>query len=899
MLLITLSVALFVCRLSSGQETKTGARIYSLHIQSDILFRYSTTLVTSRLANPHNQSAEATFTVTLPNEAFISNFTLEIDGEIFLGEVKDKASAKKQYDKAKRKGHSAGHVGRARETNQFKVAVNIAAFSKVTFNLTYQELLQRRRGVYRHRLYIEPKQPVKDMKITVRIQESRPLTVLNVRPIQNDLLTNDYTLGKNQLAIVDRPSPETAFVTFSPSIEDQTVNSTTGISGQFIVEYDIGRSLDAGDLLVVNGYFVHFIAPEVKEAIPKDIIFIIDTSGSMSGESIYQVKASMESILQSLQEGDRFNVMEFASSTKLYRNHMLPVNGPSISKATKFVRQLTADGGTNIYEAIVTGLQLLNQTDALDDERRTKMIVFLTDGDASTGITDDNLILNYVKEENEDDIPIFTLGYGSGADWDLLKKLALQSNAVAKRIYKDSDASLQIASFYDELAVTLLQDVKIKYIDDVGTPLNVTSSGFKNYYSGSEMVVAGKIGAVDARTLNLELTSIGAEGAITLTPESNLNVIDLTSLEQMTTLSDISTITEKLWAYLTIKKLLNEVEKSSDKTRIDELRQQALDLSLKYQFVTPLTSMVVTKPDSEEDEDEYKVNTAPEPTTTTRPYYNKRRGGGRSRGYGGGGGGYGGGGGGDPHYILRLPGFEHPICFDVKSSEEEVQNILTDPNKHVVLNAQIIQSNMLDSRGDKKTFIGQLSITTKHHVIVITPEIILFDTKVHDWATTFQKTFGNNTILVSNKGHVTIVTFKDGAQFVVSRHLKQGREQDAVNFLSMYINHEDGFSKRSTGLLGQFVNGHKQLILKNQFKNESGRTVAKIQIKELGDVTSGNHDNLSQGQRIRKVVRATLVPKPHILDNGSEFCWMVHQPFVEAFIGTRQSFTGTHFLAVF
>ena len=74
---------------------------------------------------------------------------------------------------------------------------------------------------------------------------------------------------------------------------------------------------------------------------------------------------------------------------------------------------------------------------------------------------------------------------------------------------------------------------------------------------------------------------------------------------------------------------------------------------------------------------------------------------------------------------------------------------------------------------------------------------------MHKWSKTFEKRFGNNTLIVSREDHVVIIKFKDGAQLTVTRHMKEKREPGAVNFLSLYINHEDGFGKHSTGLLGK------------------------------------------------------------------------------------------------
>ncbi|WAR25483.1 ITIH4-like protein, partial [Mya arenaria] len=135
--------------------------IVLMHIRSEIQFRFATTLVTSVVRNHANHTQDSTFQVTLPEEAFISNFTLEIDGVVYPGLVKDKDEARRDYERAKKKGQSTGLLSqKPRDTKNFKVEISIAKESTVTFNLTYIELLKRTRGFYEHRMFIKPGQPV-------------------------------------------------------------------------------------------------------------------------------------------------------------------------------------------------------------------------------------------------------------------------------------------------------------------------------------------------------------------------------------------------------------------------------------------------------------------------------------------------------------------------------------------------------------------------------------------------------------------------------------------------------------------------------------------------------------------------------------------------------------------
>lgn len=203
-----LRLCLFITFFSLGLGNQKPAGIYYLHVKSDIRFRFATTLVTSKIANPLNTPQEVKFDVTLPDEAYISDFKMEIGGRVYPGEINEKAAAQKQYDDAKKKGQSAGQVKQQpRKTNSFSVDVNVGAQEKVIFNLTYQELLKRTRGSYEHVIYINPKQIVKDFQIDVSIEESRDITSVRVPPLRNDLEQVVNKTVQNSLAVIGRPTP--------------------------------------------------------------------------------------------------------------------------------------------------------------------------------------------------------------------------------------------------------------------------------------------------------------------------------------------------------------------------------------------------------------------------------------------------------------------------------------------------------------------------------------------------------------------------------------------------------------------------------------------------------------------------------------------------------------------
>lgn len=143
-----------------------GIEVYSTKISCKVTSRFAHNVVTTRAVNRADTAKEVSFDVELPKTAFITNFTLTIDGVTYPGNIKEKEVAKKQYEKAVSQGKTAGLVkASGRKLEKFTVSVNVAAGSKVTFELTYEELLKRHKGKYEMYIKVQPKQLVRHFEV--------------------------------------------------------------------------------------------------------------------------------------------------------------------------------------------------------------------------------------------------------------------------------------------------------------------------------------------------------------------------------------------------------------------------------------------------------------------------------------------------------------------------------------------------------------------------------------------------------------------------------------------------------------------------------------------------------------------------------------------------------------
>ncbi|XP_054274031.1 inter-alpha-trypsin inhibitor heavy chain H3-like isoform X2 [Macrosteles quadrilineatus] len=619
------------------QKGQVKPIIRSLHITTDIKNRYATTLVSTRVINPLNQSGEATFTVTLPESAFISEFLMEIKDKVYKAYVKEKEEAKAIYQEAVNAGHFAGHVALdARDSNQFTVSVNIEAHGKVTFNLTYEQLLARNLGVYSNVININPQQVVDDMSVVVNIKE--PTAIINLEVPELQISNEAIPEKENKQAKIEDLSPNEKKITWAPTAEEQRSQNSSGLSGQFMVKYDVDRTQNPQQILVDEGYFVHFFAPESLPKLRKHVIFVLDYSGSMSGRKLEQLKEAMKQIFTELGPKDYFSIVIFQSWVEVWSptgmyitsvpSYVHPMDAAKIERENKnktlssqfvveaspanielarsFMENYTDLGSTNIIGGLRTGLELVKIADdqwANESDPPQPVMVFLTDGQPNVEEYDTDAIINKTKALNTKQCPIFSLAFGYGAEFNFLRKLSLQNSGFARNIYEGADATLQLKNFYKTIASPILSNVTFNYLPGQVDNSSNTKVEFPVFFSGSELVVAGKINNGDeSADRNIgQLRGVSATGL-----QSFDIIIPLTMFKPKN--RSIGHL-EKSWSYLTIQQLLDKMDSLDDGEEKNKTKKQALDLALQYAFVTPLTSLVVVKPnETESSVDATKIN---------------------------------------------------------------------------------------------------------------------------------------------------------------------------------------------------------------------------------------------------------------------------------------------------
>merc|ERR1719435_644101 len=235
----------------------------------------------------------------------------------YVAQVKEKEEAKKTFNEAINQGRGAGIISKdIRDANIFTVSTNIEPGAKVIFKLTYEELLERKSGKYKHSINIDPKQLVEDFKIQVLINESLPISSIFVPELIQSNEVDFIGSGENTIAEVERNVDglaNNARIVFAPEKSYQEEAGAQGLSGQFEVQYDVDRQGQESEVQVIDGYFVHYFVPDNLETLAKHVVFVLDVSGSMGGEKLEQLKDSMFTVLDDMTERDYFNIITFSS----------------------------------------------------------------------------------------------------------------------------------------------------------------------------------------------------------------------------------------------------------------------------------------------------------------------------------------------------------------------------------------------------------------------------------------------------------------------------------------------------------------------------------------------------------------------------------------------------------
>ncbi|XP_028620773.1 inter-alpha-trypsin inhibitor heavy chain H2 [Grammomys surdaster] len=831
----------------SGEEMDTvdPVTLYSYKVQSTITSRMATTTIQSKLVNNSPLPQNVVFDVQIPKGAFISNFTMTVNDITFTSTIKEKTVARALYSQARAKGKTAGWVrSRTLDMENFNTEVNIPPGAKVQFELHYQEVKWRKLGSYEHKIHLQPGKLAKHLEVNVWIIEPQGMRFLHVP---------DTFEGHFQGVPVISKGHQKAHVSFKPTVTQQRKcpNCTeTAVDGELVVMYDVNREEKAGELEVFNGYFVHFFAPENLDPIPKNILFVIDVSGSMWGIKMKQTVEAMKTILDDLRTDDQFSVVDFNHNVRTWRNDLVSATKTQIADAKKYIEKIQPSGGTNINEALLRAIFILNEASnmGLLNPDSVSLIILVSDGDPTVGELKLSKIQKNVKQNIQDNISLFSLGIGFDVDYDFLKRLSNENRGIAQRIYGNRDTSSQLKKFYNQVSTPLLRNVQFNYPQASVT--DVTQNSFHNYFGGSEIVVAGKFDPSKLAEVQSIITATSANTELVLETLSQMD--DLEEFLSKDKHADPD-FTKKLWAYLTVNQLLAERSLAPTAAIKRKITKTILQMSLDHHIVTPLTAMVIENDAGDErmladspPQDHSccsgalyygtKVasgpipswaNPSPTPATamlavgakplesTPPPHVIRVE--------------------NDPHFIIYLPKSKKNICFNIDSEPGKILSLVSDPESGIVVNGQLVGAKKAEN-GKLSTYFGKLGFYFQKEdmKIEISTETITLtsgsSTSRLSWFDTAH--LGNSRMLISVKKEKSVtLTLNKEPFFSVLLHRVWRKHPVNVDFLGIYAPPTDKFSPSVHGLLGQFMHEPDIHIFNERPGKEPGKPEASMEVK--------------------------------------------------------------------
>jgi Ca-activated chloride channel family protein len=533
------------------------------HVNVKIDGQIATTSVDQEFYNPNPQRLEGTYLFPIPKGGQIDKFTMEIGGQQVQAELLAADKARAIYEDIVRKLKDPAlleYAGR----DVFKVRVfPIEPNSRKRITLSYSQVLTSDAGLisYSYPLNTEKfsAKPIKNVSIKVDLQTKGSLKTI---------------YSPSHAVEIKRDGPNKATVSF----EAADVQPDTDFTLYFAPEPDeVGLNLLTYKTTGEDGYFLLLASPgmDAKEhqVVSKDVVFVLDTSGSMSGKKITQAKKALEFCVENLNDGDHFELVRFSTEVEPLFDQLVAASPANRAKAGDFIKDLRANGATAIDDALRKALSLRPA-----DSARPFVIIFLTDGMPTIGVTDEDQILGNVKQNDTGRTRIFCFGIGTDVNTHLLDKLTEQSRGSSQYVLPEEDIEVKVSSFFAKIKEPVLANPTLKFTGDIRAT-KLYPAALPDLFKGEQLVLAGRYSGHGNSVVIIEGMVNGATRKFTYEvkfPEES---------------SDHEFI-PRLWATRRVGNLLDEIRLHGEN---GELRDEVTQLARKYGIVTPYTAYLIVE----------------------------------------------------------------------------------------------------------------------------------------------------------------------------------------------------------------------------------------------------------------------------------------------------------------
>ncbi|MCO4812673.1 MAG: marine proteobacterial sortase target protein [Gammaproteobacteria bacterium] len=501
-------------RMGQGYTTATTL---NTDVRMEISGLVARVRVRQEFRNEGGDWVEGIYVFPLPDKAAVDRMRLHIGDRFIEGEIREKEQAKKEYEQAKQSGKKASLVQQQR-ANLFTTSVaNVAPGERVVVEIEYLEDLRYEDGRFSIRFpmtltprYV-PGKALPDKQgngwsaDTDQVPDASLITPPQVSRSQNHKisLTADVNAGMPLEIIASRYHPV--------SVSEKDGHYTVALSDQkTVMDHDFElvwqpvpsaepRAMAFAETINGKSYQLLMVMPPNHDNvlpvhIPRETIFIVDTSGSMHGVSMSQAKRAVNLAIKALKPGDLFNVIEFDSYTTALYPLSKPASANNVAKAVKFVQQLQADGGTEMRPALKLAFSTPVQ------ESHLRQIVFITDG--SVGYEDQMFSM---IEQNLGDARLFTVGIGSAPNSLFMRKAAEAGRGSYTYVSALHEVSEKMEALFRKLEHPQVTDINMHWPSGVivdsypatvpdlylGEPVSVKVQGSNAFRSGDVLRITG------------------------------------------------------------------------------------------------------------------------------------------------------------------------------------------------------------------------------------------------------------------------------------------------------------------------------------------------------------------------------------------------------------------------
>jgi len=532
--------------------------------------------VTQAFRNTSANWVEASYLYPLPEDGAVDTLKMVVGQRVIVGKIKRREEAQRIYDKAMKEGRKASLVEQQRPNMFTNRVANVGPGETVIVQIEYQAPVRQVGGAFSLRLPLvvgERYVPPHTIVSQAALRDARTITAGAIVPQVPGRMLNPVSI-----AVHLSPGFVPAGIT-SPyhriAIDGQgTTRNIRLADGQVPADRDFELGWRAASNEPVVGAFKQkvggqtYVMATVVSPItaaapppPREMVFVIDNSGSMGGDSMVEAKASLEHALRTLRPQDHFNVIRFDDTLTQLFEHSVRATPEQVAVAMRFARGLEANGGTEMLPALKAALA---DAATVGDASTVRQIIFLTDGDISN---EEEMAAAIAADKGRSHL--FPVGIGSAPNNYLMARMANMGRGTYTNIGSADEVSPKMTALLDALQRPAVQDVRVT----VSGKIDLTPKMLPDIYSGQSLVVLGR-----TDRLHGTMTVSGRIGARLWSSTLDLDqAID-------------SPAVAKLWA----RKRIDDIETERTLGSIDDDKADSAiaDIGLEHSLVTSQTSLI-------------------------------------------------------------------------------------------------------------------------------------------------------------------------------------------------------------------------------------------------------------------------------------------------------------------